>query len=165
MWAERDGRLVAVRDSDRRRTYEAESRAFEGTLVDAPLTLAEASELCDALTSTPWWHRHGTTVTLIRGTGTRISSSFCRDTGTIVLAEAQQNPLTLAHELAHAASDDGHGPRFRAALCALIHGLCGARPSAILHEEFATGRLTVAALDLAGLPHPPLLARNPRFGG
>lgn len=164
MWAGHDARWGAVRDHDRRRTYAAESRAFDGTLVDAPLTLAEATELCHALTTTRWWQRHGTHVTLMRATGTTVSSRFCRSTGTVLLAEAQQNPLTLAHELAHAASDDAHGPHFRAALCALIHALCGMRPSAILREEFTRGGLSVGVVDLEGLPDPPLLARHPRFG-
>lgn len=164
MWAECDVKWGAVRDHERRRTYDAESRAFDGTLVDAPLTLAEATELCAAIMATPWWKRHGTTVTLTRATGATISSRFCHATATVVLAEAQQNPLTLAHELAHAASGDGHGPRFRAALCALIHALCGVRPAAILRDEFTRGGLTVEVVDVDGLPDPPLLAHHPRFG-
>jgi hypothetical protein len=153
-----------VRDSERQRTYDAEMRAFEGTLVEAPLTFAEVLELTDALTATTWWRLHATSVTVVRGQGPTIHSRYCQVTRRIVLTEAQQNPLTLAHELAHAASNDGHGPRFRASLCALIHGLCGPTPSAQLQVEFQNGGLTVDTIDLDGLPDPPLLARHPRFG-
>lgn len=151
-------------DSERQRTYDAEARAFAGTLVEAPLTFAEVLELTQAVTATPWWQRHGGAVTVVRGQGTSIHSHYRPQTGHIVLSEAQQNPLTLAHELAHAASDDSHGPRFRAAMCALVHGMCGPGPAGTLRSEFQFGRLTVAAVDLDGLPSPPLLTRHPRFG-
>lgn len=160
----RNARWARVRDSERQRTYDAEMRAFEGTLVEAPLTFAEVLELAHAVTATAWWRGHGSSVTVVRGQGPTIHSRYCQRTGRIVLTEAQQNPLTLAHELAHAASSDGHGPHFRASLCALIYGLCGPRPSAQLQFEFQTAGLTVGTLDLHGLPDPPLLARHPRFG-
>jgi hypothetical protein len=152
-----------VRDHERQRTYDAETQAFEGTLAEAPLTFAEVLELTRAITATRWWRRHGTPVTVGRGQGLAIHSNFNRSTGLLTLTEAQQNPATLAHELAHAASDDAHGPRFRAALCALVHGLCGAGPATVLHTEFQTAGLTVCSIDREGLPDPPLLARHPRF--
>lgn len=152
-------------DLERQRTYDAETRAFEGTLVEAPLTLAEVRDLTRDIAASMWWQRHGSPVTVTRGQGTAIHSRFCRNSGRISLSEAHQNPAVLAHELAHAASDDAHGPGFRAALCALIHGLCGAGPAATLRAEFDAAGLPVAVTDVEGLPDPPLLARHPRFAG
>ncbi len=153
-----------MHDRQRQATYDAETQAFQGTLAEAPLTFAEVLELTRDLTSSPWWRCHGTTVTVVRGTGTAVHSNFQRHTGRLTLTEAQQNPATLAHELAHAASDDGHGPRFRAAMCALVRGLCGPRPAEMLRCEFDAAGLTVGQIDLTGLPSPPLLAHHPRFG-
>jgi len=154
----------AVRDLERQRTYDAETRAFEGTLVEAPLTFAEVLELSETVTATPWWRRHGVPVTFVRGKGTAIHSHFDRANGRITLTEVQQTPATVAHELAHAASDDGHGPRFRGAHCALVHGLCGAGPARSLRAEYMAEGLDVADLEHDGLPDPPVLARHPRFG-
>jgi hypothetical protein len=154
-----------ARDAERRRTYDAENRAFQGTLAEAALTFAEVSDLAQSLMSTPWWRSRAQPVRLVRGRGIAVHSHYSHDLGRITLSEAQQTPATLAHELAHAVSDDGHGPRFRAALCALITGLCGKKPATTLLNEFSTGGLATASIDIAGLPDPPLLARHPRFGG
>lgn len=154
---------AVVRDHDRQRTYDAENRAFQGTLAESPITFAEAVDLTDAITRTAWWKRHGRSVRLVRGRGAALHSHFVDATGVITLTEVQQTPATLVHELAHAVGADGHGPRFRAALCALVHGVCGAGPAAALRAEFAVGGLVVGTIDVEGLPEPALLARHPRF--
>lgn len=154
-----------MRDGERRRTYDAETRAFEGTLAEAPLTFAEVRELTVGFTATAWWQSRADPVVVVRGQGTGIHSHFDRASGQITLTEVQQTPATLAHELAHAVSDDGHGPQFRGALCAVVRGLCGAGPSDTLRAEFVADHLSVTTMACDGLPDPPLLARHPRFGG
>jgi hypothetical protein len=154
----------AVADLERSRTYAAETRAFEGTLAESPLTFAEIVDIVSSVTATTWWARYASgPVLLKRGAQSRIHSQACSATGTVVISEVQQTPATVAHELAHLCRGSGHDSRFRGAELALICAICGPTAAEILRTEFAAESLGFDAFDSLSDWPSGLLARHPRF--
>ncbi len=151
-------------DLERSRTYAAETRAFEGTLAESPLTFAEITDIVSALTATSWWAHHGFgPVHVERGVGVRIHSQACSASGSIVISEAQQTPATVAHELAHLCGGVGHDAIFRGGEIAIVAAICGPRAARILRDEFDRDSLAIITIDPVTDWPDGLLANHPRF--
>ena len=113
---------------------------FGGTDLEDALDRRAAEGALELITAGPWWRSCGPPVTVSapRG-GTRASRA--RDHAgkvAIQLSDEQLNLATVAHELAHALADVGHGHDavFRAAYVDVVAVLAGPAGAGALAEAF-----------------------------
>jgi hypothetical protein len=140
-----------ARDTDRQKTYDAETAAFGHTVFETPVGLYALRKLTTAVCRTTWWReRHprvgDPTLRQTRPDATRSTASASR--WEIRFCHQGDTVATLTHELAHLCSpDDGHGAAFRRDHVDLVALTCGPDAAERLQAAYRSAGLGLASPD------------------
>jgi putative metallohydrolase (TIGR04338 family) len=144
-----------IRDSQRKRVYDAERDVPQGLAWDS---IVGAQRYVDRLLATPWWQQSFPSVwyVVVLDGGPRRYSDGDKgvDAGVIKLSSFMRNQLTILHELAHIArpaATAGHGPEFAGIYLFLVRQCMGNGVAAKLACNFDAHRVKVQ--DYAGPRH------------
>lgn len=154
------------RDTQRARVYKCGSRGRE---IGPNPSVADLQAIADRITRSAWWQRYarGRAVTVRPGHGhTRATANA---DGIVQMPKWSRQTMTLAHELAHVATDSmhgdtvaSHGPEFAWAWLQIIRRMDGRTWETMLRAEFKHHGVKVAAWKRENPSGPYALDRATR---
>ena len=137
--------MMAPRDSQRSRVYEAERKVY---VVGGVMTLAECQQWVDGIVSWAWWAPRSR-ITKVGVRSGRGSTAWAKKEGflpIIVLPPRQRCKWIILHELAHhmtPSHNASHGPEFCANYVALTRQFLGKEQGDALKVAFRAMKVSV----------------------
>ena len=152
-------------DRDRAQVYAAELAAFDGTDLEAVVTVDRVLTAMRAVTTGEWWPGGAVTLKPARSDAHSSTTRCGIEEGSVAsisIAEPQATIATAAHELAHALAGvtHGHDARYRRAHVDVVQAITNVDRvdgRGMIHVAQLANAYAAAGLDIGdrGWPRPP----------